>query len=394
MRIDETKLKAYLDGELAPEERAEVEKLLAGSPQAQAALAQLRRQAQQVHQILESLVPGAEAHSPAILALKRLKAQGAIPETVTLTSVNGAAPKSSQVVWESPSLVAEVKATFTKFLFKRRQSMGTNMLQWKLVWLTSLSLAIIFSAGLWVFGSNWGPPLAQQVTNIPLPEQVIAPQPAASVELSQANRHLLADVVPFEAVFNGEIELVGYKLDQSDAALKLTLYWHSDGAAQADYMVFVHLTDAQGMIVSQIDKPPTEGTNPIQNWQSNEIIIDHYELTLPTDLTGLHNLLVGMYKNDTGERLAVQSAGQNTPDNSVLLTQVQLGQITPTPVPALAPVQLGQITPTPVPASARLRSSLWLWYPGRSIRRYRGRYRPPQNVGIGVGQIPDGLETG
>lgn len=350
MRDDEAKLRVYLDGELTPEEREALEMRLADSPELQTKLAQVRQRIVQVNRLLNSLAPAAENRSAAVLALKQVKAQTALPNQVTVPSGS----KSSQVVWESPSLLAEIKAAFKNLLAKRRLSMGTNILQWKLVWLTSLSLAIILSASLLVFGSNWGPPLAQQITNIAVPEQLIAPQPAASVELSQANRHLLADVVPVEAVFNNEIELVGYKLDQSGEALKLILYWHSDGAAKAEYMVFVHLADANGMIVSQIDKPPTEGTNPIQNWQSNEIIIDHYELTLPKDLTGLHNLLVGMYKNETGERLTVQSARQTTPDNSVLLTQVQLGQITPTPIPASAPVQTGQIGPTPIPASAPL----------------------------------------
>jgi hypothetical protein len=342
MRLDETKLRAYLDGELTVEERATVEKALADSPQAQATLAQLRQQANQVQQTLESLAAGPEVHSPAGLALKHLKAHLAIPEAATPISLNGPAPKSSAVVWESPSLLAEIKATFTNFLCTRRQFMGTNIFQWKFVWLITMSLAIALGAGLIVFGPTLGRQLVEQTSHIALPEAMLAPQLTPATELFPADSQLLANVVPLSAVFNDEIELVGYKLDQQPAqdTLNLTLYWHGLRSIKADYMVFVHLADANDNLLIGVDRPPTEGANPIQNWHSTEIIIDRYELALPKALTGLHKLIVGLYKNDTGQRLPVSSPGNLTQDNSLLLAQLQLGQATPPQLTSSAKLEL------------------------------------------------------
>lgn len=123
MRVDKAKLRAYLDGELSEPEREFVEKLLTASPQAQAALAQMRRDRDQVAQTLELLAPTTEAISPAWWALKqfqtRLNLDG---QTAPLWDKNPS-PKHDDTVWESPSLPVEIITGLKNFRYNWRQSM-------------------------------------------------------------------------------------------------------------------------------------------------------------------------------------------------------------------------------------------------------------------------------
>ena len=75
MRIDEGKLRAYLDQALPPEEAAQVKKQLADSPEAQAVLARLSQERDDVASYLAALAPSPKERSAASQALRRLQAQ-------------------------------------------------------------------------------------------------------------------------------------------------------------------------------------------------------------------------------------------------------------------------------------------------------------------------------
>lgn len=75
MRIDEGKLRAYLDEALSPEELEKVEKLLADSPEAQACLARLSQERDDFAQYLAALAPPSGESSAAPAALLRLQTQ-------------------------------------------------------------------------------------------------------------------------------------------------------------------------------------------------------------------------------------------------------------------------------------------------------------------------------
>jgi anti-sigma factor RsiW len=74
MRLDEGKLRAYLDQDLPPEEQEKVRKQLADSPQAQAWLARLSQERDDFAPYLAALAPGAGDRSAAPQALRRLQA--------------------------------------------------------------------------------------------------------------------------------------------------------------------------------------------------------------------------------------------------------------------------------------------------------------------------------
>ncbi|NJN94594.1 MAG: glycoside hydrolase family 5 protein [Anaerolineales bacterium] len=141
---------------------------------------------------------------------------------------------------------------------------------------------------------------------------------------------LPAGAVPVSAVFNTEIELVGYKLQQdaltSQDTIDLTLYWHSLQEVTNDYTIFIHLTDANGMILAQEDSSPTQGKFPTSRWSPGQLIEDeHHTLTTKNLPAGKYNLRIGLYNSTTGERLLVQNENGSVPDSSFLLAQLQAG---------------------------------------------------------------------
>ncbi len=117
--------------------------------------------------------------------------------------------------------------------------------------------------------------------------------------------------------------LQGYDLEQATGELHLILYWRGETRVDVDYTTFVHLSDAQGQVVAQRDAPPGGGLYPTSLWDAGEIIADPIVLLIPPEVEpGQYTLTVGLYRFDTGQRLAVPTAA----DNSLPLTSVSLEQ--------------------------------------------------------------------
>jgi hypothetical protein len=75
----------------------------------------------------------------------------------------------------------------------------------------------------------------------------------------------LDDLVPLRARFEERIELAGLQvapLSESASALQITLGWRALDRSPSDYTAFVHLLDANGTLVSQLDSPPGGASNP------------------------------------------------------------------------------------------------------------------------------------
>lgn len=379
MRVDEGKLRAYLDGELSPPEREQVEQWLVGSPEAQAVLAQLDQTRERVNQSLAALTPAAP--SSAMLALKRFQTQ--LPDF----SPDGASAKvSSSTIWESPSLLAELKTDLKNMRYTWRKIMTRGF-----IFAAVTSLVIVISAiavtvwpeiGLRIAGELQQAAPAEGA-NVPVDEAnkpetttvVVALQPIsrggefvpgsighrswptrnlppgfiateadalgkiARTDIVQgqvivqgmivegATPDLPTGTVPVSAIFNHEIELVGYKLQPdpltSQGTINLTLYWQSVQAVANDYTVFIHLTDGTGSILTQEDSPPTQGKFPTSRWLPGQLIEDeHHTLTAENLPAGKYDLRIGLYNSTTGERLSVQSKSNPVQDSSYLLASL------------------------------------------------------------------------
>lgn len=106
------------------------------------------------------------------------------------------------------------------------------------------------------------------------------------------------------ARFGPAVELTGYDMREAVRApgspLELTLHWHALETPDTNYHIFVHLLDAGGQKVAQVDGPPANGELPMLGWLPGEYLTDTHSLQLPFDLPdGDYRLGVGLYNPST-----------------------------------------------------------------------------------------------
>jgi hypothetical protein len=109
------------------------------------------------------------------------------------------------------------------------------------------------------------------------------------------------------------IELLGYRLTSTSVkpggTVRVDLYWHALQNVKVDYMVFVHLLDAQGNWVSGQDTWPVLSTFPTTLWTPDHVVLDSRSLALPDHLlAGTYTVEVGLYQLVTLTRLPVYDA--------------------------------------------------------------------------------------
>lgn len=132
--------------------------------------------------------------------------------------------------------------------------------------------------------------------------------------------------------FGDQITLLGYVLPSTSVragnVVPLTMYWQSLTKPARDYTVFVHLLDANGRVLVQVDTQPHGGAYPTSLWEPREIIRDNYALQLPADLTpGAYRIEVGLYEYPSFLRLGVSDArGQVLGDHWLLSDLIQLSR--------------------------------------------------------------------
>lgn len=124
-----------------------------------------------------------------------------------------------------------------------------------------------------------------------------------------------------KAGFGPDIRLHSYYAGvPTNGLLDLAFYWQASAAPQMDYVVFIHLVDEAGSIVSQLDAIPAGGARPTTGWRAGEVITDIHNLPIPPDLpSGVYYLNVGLYNPDDGTRLPVTVDGAPQPDNRLQL---------------------------------------------------------------------------
>jgi hypothetical protein len=121
-------------------------------------------------------------------------------------------------------------------------------------------------------------------------------------------------------ILGEQIKLVGARLQDGELAdrnrvprvqaaslLPLTLAWQPIRPADTDYVTLVHLIAPDGTVAKQYDRAPLQGVAPTTLWHEGDILLDAYDLEIPTDLPpGDYQLLVGLYDLPTLTRLPVQ----------------------------------------------------------------------------------------
>ena len=116
------------------------------------------------------------------------------------------------------------------------------------------------------------------------------------------------------------VDLTHASVSQQGNELIVTLCWASRRPVSEDYVVFVHLYDAQGALVETGDGPPMEGAFPTHLWQTGDVVRDVRRLTLPPGLSlAQAQIGVGLYGPEDGKRLAVVQGAARQPNDEVAI---------------------------------------------------------------------------
>jgi len=131
------------------------------------------------------------------------------------------------------------------------------------------------------------------------------------------------------ARFGGSIDLIGARVSgaaaQGSEPICVELRWRAVRTPTTDYIVFVHLIDANGVVVAQSDLAPGNGFIPATSWQPADVIVDRRGLVASPDSTaGTYRIVVGLY-DSSGQRLSVQTENGVVNNDSLVLTSLEIG---------------------------------------------------------------------
>jgi hypothetical protein len=117
------------------------------------------------------------------------------------------------------------------------------------------------------------------------------------------------------------MRLRGYRLEQQEDVVSLTLLWRSERRMATDYKVFVHIFDpGTGIPVAQDDSMPLHWTYPTSYWSPGEVVTDVILISVEQVPPGVYGVGVGAYDPARGERLPVyNNLGQVQPDGRLVL---------------------------------------------------------------------------
>jgi hypothetical protein len=111
---------------------------------------------------------------------------------------------------------------------------------------------------------------------------------------------LPGNFTPLDYQLGEAIALRGFTVETPPGETRVTLYWQALDFPRAEYSVFVHALDAEGIIIAQNDGPPS--SVPVWCWIPGEIVADERILDSPADTQSIG---VGVYDPLTGVRLPV-----------------------------------------------------------------------------------------
>jgi hypothetical protein len=120
--------------------------------------------------------------------------------------------------------------------------------------------------------------------------------------------------------FDGAVALDGVRVTGEGEALDVTFWWRSVAPLAGDYVVFVHLYDAEGQLVAVVDAPPLSGGFPTSMWRPGDRVRDARSVSLPSGENAPFRLAVGWYDPVTGVRLpGTGGDGVRLPDDAALI---------------------------------------------------------------------------
>lgn len=143
--------------------------------------------------------------------------------------------------------------------------------------------------------------------------------------------HIASDAAipnPSGVQFDSFVRLLGHQVDRETVAagesVDVDLYWEVIAEPPGDFLVFVHMFDEYGTMVTQRDTHPGLGNFPSSQWQVGDRFVDTIPLHVPdtayTPATA--TLSMGLYAPVERYRLAVSA-----PDGALLGDAWELGNL-------------------------------------------------------------------
>jgi 4-amino-4-deoxy-L-arabinose transferase-like glycosyltransferase len=160
-----------------------------------------------------------------------------------------------------------------------------------------LVLSPVVGLALWMPGGVIGPAYPQQT----LPEAAAQQQLGTPV------------LARFRQRGERSVTLRGWRLEgpaQPGATIDLTLMWYASSRQTRDWVVFVHLLDAQDRTIVESNRQPRGGVFPNTQWNMGDWIEDQHQIRLPADLAeGVYRLRIGLYDQRDQRRAGVYALG-------------------------------------------------------------------------------------
>jgi 4-amino-4-deoxy-L-arabinose transferase-like glycosyltransferase len=130
-----------------------------------------------------------------------------------------------------------------------------------------------------------------------------------------------ADVERVNREINGQMRLLGYRLEQSQVhpaeVLPVTVYWQALEPMDEDYSVFVHVLGRERSVVGQMNTYPGLGAWPTSRLQPGDVLADTYRVPIDAgaQAPSLLRVEVGLYRYHEPGRAglgALDASGQPT----------------------------------------------------------------------------------
>jgi hypothetical protein len=121
----------------------------------------------------------------------------------------------------------------------------------------------------------------------------------------------VVNVPPTPVAFFGDDAVVLLRLQSegrwtAGGRMTITADWLALAKPTFDYSLFIHVLDAEGNRVAQLDTQPQGGARPMTTWEPGEVLSDRYELTVPAEAKEPLRLMLGLYNWQTLVRLPVR----------------------------------------------------------------------------------------
>jgi hypothetical protein len=102
---------------------------------------------------------------------------------------------------------------------------------------------------------------------------------------------------PLDAIFDGQIRLLGYDLKREDGQLKIDLAWRALRDITSNFKVFAHVYDpATETIAAQWDAMPRRSAYPTSRWIANEVVTETLTIPLTSVPAGEYRIAIGWYE--------------------------------------------------------------------------------------------------